>query len=161
MNSKTALVVVAIIAVIALVVAGVSLVYAQSSLKGGERDADSLAGSWIINVIPDPAIGVPPFINYSVMTGDGRVINSNESGHVSVGEWIRTAVNRFAVTFMGSDVSDGQLSPYKVRGTVELSQDGEEFTGPFVTDIFDADGNLVFTITGTIQATRIHVEPLD
>lgn len=161
MNSKTALVIVAIIAVIALVVAGVSLVYAQPSLAGADRDAHSLAGSWIINVTPDPTTEVPPFVNYAAMTKDGRLINSDSAGLASVGEWSRTAGNRFAVIFMGYAVSDGQTIQSKVRGTLELSRDGEEFTGPFVTEIFDADGNLIFTVTGTVQGERIHVEPLD
>jgi hypothetical protein len=161
MNSKTALVVVAIIALIALIAAGASLVYAQPSLMGTDRDAHSLAGSWIITVIPDPQTGAPPFVNYAAMTKDGMIINSNETGHASIGVWTRTAGNQFAATFMGYDASGEEIIQYKVRSTIELSQDGEEFTGPFVTDLFDADGNLFFTVTGTVQATRIHVEPLD
>jgi hypothetical protein len=160
MNSKIALVVVALVALIALIAAGASLVYAQPSLVGTDRDAHSLAGSWIITVEPkDPP--VPPFVNYAAMTKDGMIIGSNETGHASIGVWTRTAGNQFAVTFMGYDVSDGQIIQYKVRSTIELSQDGEEFTGPFATDLFDADGNLFLTIKGGVQATRIHVEPLD
>jgi len=150
-----------IVVLIALMAAGASLVYAQSRLASADRDARSPVGSWIINIAPDPETGVPPFVNYCANTKDGRVINSNEAGHTSIGEWSRTASNQFAVTFMGSEMSDGQTTPYKVRSTVELSQDGEEFTGPFVTEVFDAAGNVIFTITGTIQATRIHVELLD
>jgi hypothetical protein len=159
MNAKRTLLVAVVI--IVLIAAGASLVYAQSRLASADRDARSLAGSWIINITPAPETGVPPFVNYSAMTKDGRLISSNDAGHTSVGEWSRTAGNQFAVTFMGSEVSDDQTTPYKVRSTVELSQDGEEFTGPFITEVFDADGNVIFTRTGTIQATRIHVEPLD
>jgi len=161
MNSKTGLVIVAIIALIALIAAGASLVYAQSRLTAAEPDAHSLAGSWIVTVTPDPETGVPPFVNYAAMTKDGMIIGSNETGHASIGVWTRTAGNQSATTFMGFDTMDGQIIQYKVRSTVELSRDGEEFTGPFVTEIFDADGNTLFTVTGTIQATRIHVEPLD
>ncbi|UCH09123.1 MAG: hypothetical protein JSU61_07710, partial [Fidelibacterota bacterium] len=120
MSSKTALVVVAIIALIALIAAGASLVYAQPSLMGADRDAHSLAGSWIITVIPDPQTGAPPFVNYAAMTKDGMIINSNETGHASIGVWTRTAGNQFAATFMGYDASGEEIIQYKVRSTIEL-----------------------------------------
>lgn len=161
MNSKKSLVVVALIALIALIAAGASLVYAQPSLVGADRQAQSLAGSWIVTVIPDLETGVPPFINYNAHTKDGIVIGSNETGHASIGTWIRTGGKQFATTFMGFEVYEGQTIHYKVRAAVELSRDSEEFTGPFVNEISDDEGNVLFTITGTVQATRMQVEPLD
>jgi hypothetical protein len=48
---------------------------------------------------------------------------------------------------------------YKVRATVALDPSGDTFTGPFTTDFFDLAGNLLGTVTGTVGAARIAVEP--
>jgi len=159
MNLKRSVLVVVVL--VALIVAGASLAYAQSQLVGAERIGHSIAGSWMITVIPDPASGVPPFVNYSAHTKDGMVIGSNETGHASIGVWSRAAGNQFAGTFVGFEVYEGQTIHYKVRAVMELSQDGEAFTGPFVNDISDVEGNPLFTVTGTVQGTRLHVEPMD
>ncbi len=54
----------------------------------------------------------------------------------------------------------GQTFRYTVRGSLELSLDGETMDGKFVNDIFDANGTLIASITGTVHATRLHVKPL-
>jgi hypothetical protein len=132
-------------------------VVAQSHLDLSATEAHSLAGSWVVTVKPD---GAPSFVNYTAMHSGGRVVTSNETGKAAIGEWVRVGGNQFAVTFMGFDVADGQTIGYKVRGTLELSQDAERMMGPFVTDIFDAEGKLLFSVTGKMEGTRIHVEPM-
>ena len=158
MKSKIALVVVTLVA---LIVAGAALVYAQPRLMAADRDPHSLVGSLTISVIPAPGAPIPPFVNYVAYTKDGLTICSRENGQAGVGTWIRTGGNQFAATFTGIDVSDGQTIQYKVRTAVELGQDGETWTAPFITEISDLDGNPLFTITGTSQGTRMHTETLD
>jgi hypothetical protein len=69
---------------------------------------------------------------------------------------------RFAVTFVGLEyATDGSTSgTYKVRSQVTLSDDSQEFSGPFKAEIFDLSGNVTFTLTGTVRAKRVLVEAL-
>jgi len=59
------------------------------------------------------------------------------------GQWQRIPQGKFAVTFVGVNFGApgaGITGTYKVRGTLELSHDGQTFSGPFQTDVFALDG---------------------
>ena len=60
--------------------------------------------------------------------------------------------------------SPRQLEPAiltsKVRASLRLSADGDEFTGVFLVDVFDPNGVLLGSDTGNVMARRIKVEPL-
>ena len=77
------------------------------------------------------------------------------------GSWVRTANNRFASTFIGNSFGpDGTVAAtYKVRASASLGPTGNTFTGPFTTEFFDLAGNLLGTVTGTVSAVRIVIEP--
>ena len=139
----------------------VSATYFGAGALAADQEDHNLAGSWEVTVIPDASTGVPPFVNFTANTKDGRVITTNGIGLTSIGEWERIGDGRFATFFTGFEPTDGQAIRYTVRSTVELSQDKETFSGPFATDIYDAGGNLLFTMTGTVEAERIHIVPLD
>jgi hypothetical protein len=151
-----------VVVVFALVAVGASVVYAQSTDPMSEtRNPHTLVGSWKVAVIPDQATGMSPFVVYNAYTKDGVQIGTTETGHLLIGQWTRTGSNRFAGTYMGAEVYDGLLVHYKLRKALELSRDGDEYSGPYVVEVFDVDGNLLATIPGTLQGTRIQVEPLD
>jgi hypothetical protein len=124
-------------------------------------DTHSMVGSWQVNVVPDPTTGVPPTVNFSVMTEDGMIINVNEKGLAAVGQWERLADSEVATTFRGSEANDGQSVRYRVMSTVALGADGLSFSGPFSTDIHDTDGTLLASVSGSVQATRMQVEHLE
>ncbi len=158
MKTKTAVV---IVVLVGFIIAGTSVVYAQSSLASTTRQPNGLVGSWTVTVTLDPATGMTPFVAYNAYTRDGAEIGTTATGHPLFGRWTKIGSNQFATTFKGAEVYDGELLHYKVRKELELSPDGTEFTGPCVVDMYDVDGNLLATISGTVQATRIEVEPLD
>lgn len=120
-----------------------------------------ITGSWIVKVIPDPATGIPPMTNFATMTKDGALIGSNQKGLAHNGVWGKTSDHAYSATFQGFEESDGQLIRYQVRSTFELSGDKEHFGGPFITDVFDLDGNLLSSVRGTVSADRMHLEPLE
>lgn len=149
------------VALITLLAIGVSMVYGQELLMGRGHYARTVAGSWFVTAIPDPATGFPPMVSYSAMTRDGRMIGSGATGLATIGEWQRSGGSQFATTFKGYEVYEGQIIHNNVRAVLQLSRDGEEFSGPFVNEVSDVDGNVLFAIGGTVQGTRMHVEPLD
>lgn len=51
------------------------------------------------------------------------------------------------------------LGTVPARATVELSADGQRFTGPLTFEVADAAGTLIDTGRGTLSGTRIGIEP--
>jgi len=147
-----------------LLVALAPMVYAQA----GPSD-QSLKGAW--NVTIDFGGLIPTCSAPAINTRDGGVVANacalNESP--GYGQWVRTGSHQFAVTFVGLEYDlDGAMTgtpganngTYKVRARVHLSDSSNEFNGPFTTEIFDLNGNVIFTVSGTVTGKRILVEPL-
>jgi hypothetical protein len=133
--------------------------FAQSVASG-----QSLEGAWNVKIESD-APAIDGCAAPGLITSDGGIIAAGCSLAESpgYGQWVRTGNRRFAVTFVGQgfDLATGAInSTYKVRASVRLSGDLQQFSGPFVTDIFAPDGTLIFTASGTVTADRITVEPL-
>lgn len=146
---------VAVIIVLACVIV-VSALFLQSDVHARNRDPRSLAGAWEVEVSPDGGV---PFVNFSANTKDGLIINTNELGYTSVGEWKSLGNSRFAVMFTGfQDIGEGDVIRYVVQATVDLGYDRQSYAGPFLTHVYDADGNLLFSMTGTVLGTRMHAE---
>jgi hypothetical protein len=144
-------------------VAGIG--YAQSG-----SSEQNLAGAW--NVTIDFGGVLPACSAPALNTRDGGIVSNacfpNES--TGYGQWMRTGNGEFAITFVGLEyevdedtgavLGASTTGTYKVRANITLSSDAQQFTGPFKTEIFDLDGNLIFTVTGTVTAKRVVVEPL-
>jgi hypothetical protein len=131
-----------------------------SGLTFAASDSQHLEGSWIVNVTPSGPDAPPPFVNLGAFTRDGSVVGVDSFGGGSVGEWTRIGHAQFGVTFVGLFSENGQFFRFKVRSNITLNQKANEFTGPFLTEVTDSEGNLLFSFQGTVQASRIGVEPL-
>jgi hypothetical protein len=155
----------ACIAILLLLTAVTGIGYGQSG-----SSEQNLAGAW--NATIDFGGVIPACSAPALNTRDGGVVSNacfaNESP--GYGQWVRTGNHEFAITFVGLeygvDANTGALlgtsttGTYKVRANVSLADDAEEFTGPFKTEIFDLNGNLQFTVDGTVTGKRVVVEPL-
>ena len=147
---------------IAAILAFTSTGTAQSTVSG-----QTLEGAWNVTIVFDQP-GLPPCASAgsvftTVSPGRGTVIAEScyASEGAGYGSWVRTADSRFAATFIGNSFGpDGTVvSTYKVRASVSLGPTGDAFTGPFTTEFFELTGNLLGTVTGTVSAARIMVEP--
>ena len=146
---------VAVITVLACVIV-ISALFLQSDVQAWNRDPRSLAGAWEVEVSPDGGV---PLVNFSANTKDGLIINTNELGFASVGEWKSLGDRRFAVKFTGfQDIGEGSVIRYVVQATVDLGYDKQSYAGPSVTDVYDAEGNLLFSMNGTVSGTRMYAE---
>jgi hypothetical protein len=147
---------------IAAILTFTSTATARSAVSG-----QTLEGAWNVAVVfAQP--GLPPCapagaVFTAVSPGRGTVIAEScyASEGAGYGSWVRRTNNRFAATFIGNSFGpDGTVvSTYKVRARVSLGPTGDTFTGPFTTEFFDLAGNLLGTVTGTVSADRIVVEP--
>lgn len=129
-----------------------------------DGSSQSLEGAWNVQIAFDTP-GVEGCTAPGVNSADGGVIAAGCSLAESpgYGRWVRTGNSQFGITFVGQgfDLATGAInSTYKVRARVRLSQDRQQFSGPFVTDVFAPDGTLVFTASGIVTADRVNVEPL-
>lgn len=147
-----------------------------------ERRLVGVVGSWDITITGTPfrilrtydkgggvvdAYSFPPLVG---IAGQDACIPTSEplinsGGH---GEWIRTGHRQFAVT-----VQYYQLDPSlnkqaqtlnsigKVREIIEIGKEFDTYTSTFETEITDPNGSLLCTNSGTTEAKRIKIEPLD
>jgi len=119
---------------------------------------DAIVGSWTINAQGDGF----SFVNLTSFLPGGVVINTSDEGPAGHGAWMRTADGIYALTIVAPDFDDdGSLEGLvTVRSAVTLGPDDATFTGSFTTEVTDFSGAVLFTYTGTVDATRIVVEPL-
>ena len=134
------------------------------SATGVAQSAQSLEGAWNVNISFDTP-GIEGCTAPGLNTADGGVMAAGCSLAESTGygRWVRTGNNTFEITFVGQvfDLSTGAINgTYKVRARVRLSQDLQQFSGPFVTDVFAVDGTLQFSANGLVRADRVNVESL-
>ena len=76
------------------------------------------------------------------------------------GAWTHLEKRTFAYTGLEliSDLSGNLVGYLKVRGIYTVSQSGNEYTGNSFAEIFDADGNVLFSVDVTNAGQRIQVE---
>ena len=157
-RSHTAAPFTASVATLALLL-GLALVPSATPLEAVSTGAGArLAGTWEIFVEPDPQSGVAPVVNFATLTRDGKIVNVDPGLGTAVGAW-RNLSGTYAITFHGFMELGGQTLTYRVRGTVALDATAEQFSGPFVTEVRDLNGNLLLSFEGTVTATRLPVEP--
>jgi hypothetical protein len=156
LNSKrisTALLIVAIATLI-------TLTSTQSSATPGGSSAPELEGSWEITVMPT---GGGPIVDLGTFTNGGGVINVDPDPNLStgIGTWVgKRGGHQFAVTFVHFLSDAGTpLGTLKVRAEITLDFHTDTFSGPFRIDVV-IGGTVVQSICGTVQGTRISVEPL-
>lgn len=143
---------------------------AQSTSNDNEDDKQVLHGSFLVTVSVNETGRTFKALDTFVPGGGFIVTFFNPAGMQSIGQgsWLRTGDREFALTFEGisPDVTlpSGQRVSFvaaKTREKLILDESGDSFNSVFQTQFLDASGNVVLTRTGTVQATRIVVEPLD
>jgi hypothetical protein len=156
-----------VLAMLACISTGAMLAFASTSAAQSTSSGQTLEGAWNATLVFDQQ-GLPPCApagGVITETSPGRGTLIAESCYASegagYGSWVRTAGNQFAATFIGNSFGpDGTVAAtYKVRAWVSLGPTDDTFSGPFTTEFFDLGGNLLGTVTGTVSAARIVVEP--
>jgi hypothetical protein len=100
-----------------------------------------------------------------LFTSDGGVVAPAVNPLVStgVGEWIRTGNREFAIEFVAlryASPTGPVAGSSKTKVALQLNENGDELHGRFKTENFDLSGNLISTVTGTVDGKRIQIEPL-
>jgi hypothetical protein len=131
-------------------------------------------GAWRVN----PTIGGQTAVALTTFNADGTVFTSNRPvqtapagvdlgapvivqslGH---GSWTGTGERTADMTFviLQSDPVGAFLGTRTIRGSLELNERGDQWTGTFSATIADAVGTEFVTQVGSVEATRIVIEPI-
>lgn len=130
-------------------------------------------GAWR-NTVTDS--GQPPILSLATLAADGTLLVADppvtpagpggpdkldfaSAGH---GTWTSTGDRTLTFTFLELHANEqGAFTGIvTVRGTGQLSADGNALTGAFTFDVTDPTGKVVFASDGTYHGTRIVVEPM-
>jgi hypothetical protein len=120
-------------------------------------EANSPVGSW--NVLATQENGLPPFTNMVNFYKDGTLSEIEDIGGVAQGVWEKLSGNKYAFTKIGYIELDGTKFQFKVWSTFTLD-DKDHFSGPFISQIMDLQGNPLGAVTGNATGVRLHVEPM-
>jgi hypothetical protein len=146
-----------------------------SLLLVGE-DHDPIVGMWHVTFAAKgnevgPPDGAP--IDNALISwhSDGtELMNSArppQDGNFCMGVWKRTGHNQYKLNhfaWLANDSANAPsgignpAGPVRLYEEITLSPDGKSYTGNFTLDAYDATGNPVAHIVGTISATRIDLD---
>ena len=127
--------------------------------------APTLVGAWSIDVTPTL---VPAFTSLGTFSADGTLTNISSPSlgfppeSPGYGEWVRVGRHRFAITFhtLMGDGAGNLAGRQRVRATLTVGPKSEQVSGVFQVDVFDANGGLLVSDTGTVKGSRLKVEAL-
>jgi hypothetical protein len=134
----------------------------QAHGQQANGNAEGLEGAWLVTTTPEGPGAPPPFPVLIMFAAGGGLVDFAHPPSPGFGAWVRTGADTFALTFLALlfDPQGKFAGTQKVRAQAKLSQDGATYTGPGVTEMFDATGKLVATFKSQAHATRITVEPV-
>jgi hypothetical protein len=135
--------------------------------QGPRRDTDSIVGSWVVQVFPNPPApppmpNMPHNKNLFTCTADGGSLNSDPTFGTGHGVWKKVAPRTFAVKFL-TLIPPGFDPPYPPEALATTSSEpltlnlhGDEIRGPFkVVLTHPVTGQELLSFDGTVVLTRI------
>ena len=134
---------------------------AQDATPAAEQQG--IVSSWILTATVTDQGDRFSFVNFSTFMPGGGLVTTAPDSPLGHGAWEPSGDGAYAVTIVFPDFDDdegaleGQAT---VRATITLGPDGTTFTGPFLTEIIDDAGDVLFSYGGTVEGQRIEVETL-
>jgi len=133
-----------------------------------ERQKKAIVGSWLVTVNNLDGPAQKAFLTFIedgnlIGTTQGDVIPAHLITTAQHGTWSSQGGRAFTFTFLqiGYDPDGELIGILKVRANLTLSVSENELSGPFKFEITDPSGKVVASGDGgSLQATRIKVEPL-
>ena len=132
------------------------------------QSGPGLEGSWMSE--GTAATGGPfPLggLRFTTYNADGTLVTTSRgrgviptTGH---GSWTQVGNREFATTWFGfaRDAEGNYTAIAKVRGRIQVNEQGDETSSRSEVQISDLNGNVLTTDSTTGRAKRIRVEPLN
>ena len=141
-----------------------ALVPTAAWAKDGEDSAHGVAGGWDVTVTF--TAGQSKVL--IMLAAGGGAMRSGQNDHLtgslaspSYGSWASLGEREIGITFRNFRYSTGGATlsgTSKIRVRATVNEANTQFTGPFITELFDLTGAVARTITGTVDGRRIPVE---
>lgn len=139
---------------------------------GNFNESNDLAGAWMATVYPDGAPSFKGLITFDkggglTASAQGDVLLNAPPGIPPVataadGAWERVGNRQYLFTLrqIFYDADGNFQGGAKIRNLGTLNSKGNVLNAQMQFEWFDAGGSVVFSGSGTMQATRIQAEPL-
>jgi len=141
----------------------------SGGMEASAAKVKAMAGSWNVTIT---APGFPPFKALMSFNEDGVLIVSQAtivpfgtpSGRAvfsaAHGEWQKVTNGEFSYVFVAliHDEYAQFIGTAKVSGTIQVDETMNTFSGTADATDYDADDNVIFTFTGSLQGRRIRAE---
>ena len=141
--------------------------------RGGAVDllgkkSQELVGTWATRITPPPTSGVPAFPGFFTFTADGNMIASQSGGEFpalgnpQLGLWEHAGGLQFTITYFLQDFDDSfqQVGSEEEHAMITLNSAGDRFTGIIDINVFDLDGQLLFSdCCATFEGKRLSAKP--
>ena len=122
----------------------------------------TMTGNWMSTATRlDPLPGqAPTFLSLQTFFEDGNFLEENNEAAIrgtGRGHWEKIGHRQFinSFVFFRFDAARNYLGTVQPTTTITLSEDGNEFQGDTVAQVYDASGNLVRTLRITGVAQRL------
>lgn len=139
----------------------------QAQLLRASLEEHSIVGLWHVKFISEGSKGIPDGAEvdagYAQWHSDGtEIMNSAgrapDTGAFCLGVWQKIGackykLNHFAAAW--DPVAGKLIGPGNIREEVQLTDDGNEFSGVFTIDQYDEAGNSLAHVQGKITGVRI------
>jgi hypothetical protein len=118
----------------------------------------SIVGLWQLNFLAGSEV---VDVAFDAWHSDGTEILNDYTnpinGNVCLGTWKQTGSLTYKLTHPSwyFDNSGNLLGTEMLFENVTLSADGSQFSGTYLIDVYDTQGNLLETLSGTLSASRI------
>jgi hypothetical protein len=148
------------VALLILVVAGVTLAYASSERANtASETSPEIEGTWLATITFPDGTTIPSLLTYA-RGGALTVTDSSVPpalGNVYQGAWTKTGPHEFAFTFLGFqyDETGALIGFIRAHENIQLDPGEDVYTGETIIEILDVDMNVIMTDSSTSYATRI------
>lgn len=134
----------------------------------GDKVTPRIEGTWEVTSTSEDGFEYHERVTFSAgrTATDGTVVTTSELDFTppfpcltSQGSWVRTAGRHFASTVKAFcfDGAPGTLAArLKLHDEIQLSDDGNEFTGTEDVEFATLDGSETFTATSSIHGVRLN-----
>lgn len=126
----------------------------NGALEGSWTETDSRDNSTFISLLTFTVeLTGPRWHGEATGTYVNRVVALQTSGH---GAWIKTGEGQYTIVLRFLDPT-GTYVRAEVHKVIQVDDALDHYIGTFLTKILDANGNVLETLTGTVDGKRIHV----
>ena len=127
------------------------------NILNADTSFENIVGTWHVTYTTEGQPFADAFIQWHSDHTEFETINLPLlGGNICLGNWVRVDANHFRRNHIGYMFNNGLPNGYFTETETDVvSSNGNSYQGQNSTTIYDVNGNLVVTVTGTSSAVRL------